>query len=327
MKTRMMKAFVAVCAVLLLAAAVMELLPIAHAEQYRVGDAEISGMVKNLEIEWTSGKVCIEYHSGSSVIISEKANGRISEDRRMRWSLDGGTLRILYDKPGFHLFAFFSPRKELTVTLPEDIVLKDTKISTTSADISIPALHTESLKLETTSGDIHAKANTATIKAKLTSGDMELQAMDRAEEISIKSTSGNITLEAAGAMEKITVETTSGSISAAVKQTERFKASSTSGSIHAVIGEAKKAEIHSTSGDVIVEITQTEELDVHTTSGGVTAFLPTAPGFTARIETTSGHIDNKLPLAKEGKDYLCGDGSGTIKIHTTSGNIAINAQK
>ena len=75
--------------VLLLAAAVMELLPIAHAEQYRVGDAEISGMVKNLEIEWTSGKVCIEYHSGSSVIISEKANGRISEDGRL--GIGGGS--------------------------------------------------------------------------------------------------------------------------------------------------------------------------------------------------------------------------------------------
>lgn len=306
MKNKMMKVLPVVCALVLLAAA-MQWLPMARAEQYQVGDAEITAPVKNLEIDWTSGKVHIAYHSGNSVKISEKADGRIREDRRMRWTLDGDTLKIQYEKPGFHLFSFISSKKELTVTLPEELVLRNARISTTSADMDIPALRADSLRLNATSGTIRAAVDARSVKCKLTSGNIDLQVMNAAEEIEIGSTSGTVR--------------------ATVKQAERFKASSTSSDIHAIIGEAKKAEIGSTSGKVIVEITRMEDLDVHTVSGGVTAFLPAAPGFTARITTTSGRIENNLPLTKQGNDYIAGDGSCSVKIHTTSGSITVNAKE
>lgn len=324
MKNKFMKGFAALCAVVLLAAAVMELLPDALAEQYKTGDAEISAPVKSLEINWTSGKVNIGHHSGSSIIISEKAVGRIRDDQRMCWALDGDTLRIQFQKPGFHLFSFLSSKKELTVLLPEDSELKNINLTVTSADIIIPTLRVGSLKLKATSGDVHATVYTESIKGQLTSGDIELQVMNQPEEIEVGSTSGNITLEAAGARDRIKLDATSGSIHAAVNQTRKFKASSTSGNIHAVIGEAKETEISSTSGRIVVEIARMDELDVHNTSGGVTAFLPATPGYTARITTTSGHIDNKMSTFIQGKDFVCGDGSGKVKIHTTSGNIMID---
>ncbi len=323
MKNKMMKVLPVVCALVLLAAAV-QWLPMARAEQYQVGDAEITAPVKNLEIDWTSGKVRIAYHSGNSVKISEKADGRLSEDRRMRWTLDGDTLKIQYEKPGFHLFSFISPKKELTVALPEELALRDVRIATTSADMDIPALRADSLQLNTTSGDIRAAVNAGSIKSKLTSGNIELQVMNTAEEIEIGSTSGSITLQAPGARDKIKLNSTSGAIRATAGQTDQFKAASTSSDIHAVIGEAKKTEIKSTSGKVIVEIGRMEEVDIRTVSGGVTVYLPEKPGFTARVETVSGHIENKLPLAKQGKDFLSGDGSGTVEIRTTSGDIMID---
>ena len=71
------------------------------------------------------------------------------------------------------------------------------------------------------------------------------------------------------------------------------------------------------------EIASMEELDIRATSGNVTAHLPAAPGFTARVETTSGDFSHTLPLASQGKTYLCGDGSAKVEIHTTSGSVKI----
>ena len=64
-------------------------------------------------------------------------------------------------------------------------------------------------------------------------------------------------------------------------------------------------------------------LRINTTSGSVSAFLPENPGFTARLGTTSGSVDYALPLNKQESEYVCGDGSGSVDIHTTSGNIRL----
>ena len=61
----------------------------ANADKYTIGDTEITSAVENLDIDWTSGKVNIEYHDGSGVSISEVANRSISEDEKLRWWLDG----------------------------------------------------------------------------------------------------------------------------------------------------------------------------------------------------------------------------------------------
>jgi DUF4097 and DUF4098 domain-containing protein YvlB len=183
------------------------------------------------------------------------------------------------------------------------------------------------VKLKTTSGDVRARVTARKIKGEMTSGAMELQVMRAAEEIELKSTSGSIILESGWNAGETEIETTSGSIQAAVKQTKEFKASSTSGKIHAVLGETKKVKFHSTSGSILAEIASMEELDIRATSGNVTAHLPAAPGFTARVETTSGDFQHTLPLNKEGKTYRCGDSSAKAEIHTVSGNINISAKE
>ena len=321
------KVLLTVCAVVLLAAAGMKLLPFAYAEQYNVGDAEISATIRNLEINWTSGRVNIAYHSGNTILISEKTTGVISENMRMRWRLDGDTLRIEYDKPGFHLFSFMPHDKELTVDLPDGLKLGKADVSVTSGDVNIPSLYADELKLASTSGDIRGLVHARTIKGQLTSGNMDLQVMNTAEEVSLESTSGSITLDAMEIEKKAVISSTSGDIRATVKQTDEFKATSTSGDIHAVIGNAKETAIGSTSGKVIADISTVQTLDIHTTSGGVTAYLPQTPGFTAQIETASGRFESQLALTKQGNTYIAGDGSGMVKIHTTSGNIQLNAKE
>lgn len=322
---KLLKILAALCAAVLLAAAWMT--PLAQAEQVHVGDGEISATIRELKINWTSGKVHIAYHSGNTILISEKTTGKISDDMRMRWRVEGDTLIIEYDQSGFHLFSLLPHEKELTVTLPEHYTLEKANISATSADLDIPALYADSVKLKSTSGDIRARVTARTIKGEMTSGDMELQVMSAAEEIKLEATSGDIVLESAWDAGKTIIKTTSGKIQAALKQTEEFKANATSGDIHAILGETKKAKLEATSGKITAEISRMNELEIRTTSGNVAAHLPTVPGFTARVETASGDFASNLSLTKEGKAYVAGNGSATVKINTTSGNITISAKE
>ena len=124
----------------------------ANADKYTVGDTEITSTVENLDIDWTSGKVNIEYHAGSGVSVSEVANRDTSEDEKLRWWLDGTTLRIKYAKP--QLTFFNNLKKTLTVSLPEGITLKNVDIDTTSADVTVPSMTADEIKFDTTSGDV-----------------------------------------------------------------------------------------------------------------------------------------------------------------------------
>ena len=293
---------------------------LARAESYAVGNAEISGTVRNLDIEWTSGAVTVAYHSGNTVLLEEKSDKALREDEQLRWCLDGDTLRVRYMKKGFSLFR--SVTKELTVTLPEGISLEDVRIEATSATLRIPAMTAEKLKLNVTSGDIFAAANARKVSADATSGDMELRLGGEAREIDIESTSGNTLLEAESA-KAVRIKATSGTLRAAVKTADEVEIKTTSGLIQAMIGQAETISLKSTSGDIQLKAARFGTLSIGTTSGDVKAALAAEPGFTARFHTGSGKISHDLPLAKQGKDYLCGDGSAKLEIKTTSGDITL----
>ena len=48
------------------------------------------------------------------------------------------------------------------------------------------------------------------------------------------------------------------------------------------------------------------------------------PGYRADVSTSSGSFDYTVPLAKDGGGYVCGDGSGSLKVSVTSGTSALN---
>ena len=312
MKDTVWKMIQFVCAGLFIVA----LLPIANraigstddlfpdAGKYTSGNADITETVRNLDIDWTGGKVSIARQKGKTVSISEKSNGPISPDMEMRWFLDGETLRIRFAKPGLHLKG--NLKKELTVTLPEGISLDSVEIGSASGMLDIPELQAEQIMLHVTSGDIFAAVE--------------------ARVISCRTTSGNIMIEA-GSSDTAKFETTSGSVFIKMKDVGSLQAESTSGDIDAEIGRAGRAVIRSTSGDVRLITEGPDELKIKTTSGDVEAFLPQDPGFTAQLHSTSGRINVEVPAVKEGSAYVCGDGSGEVEIHTTSGRIEVAPYK
>ena len=289
---------------------------------YQIGGGTLDEPVKNLEIDWTAGKVHIAYHDKDTVEFSETAKKAISEDKQMCWRVNGDTLEIRYEKPGFKLFNFSSPEKELTVTLPEGTVLKDAKISATSADVDIPSLEAASVRLDTTSGDIAATLAAETIAVDVTSGDVAMTITEDAADLSVDATSGNIYVEGKNA-DKVSLDATSGNLDASFGDVSTLRAETTSGKIGAVLGKTKEIRTNSTSGSVNIACDSLETVTVDTTSGDVTLSLPTEPGFTAKLDTSSGDIGFSQALAKQGESYVCGDGSWRVTVDTTSGDIQL----
>ncbi len=319
----------AVCLVVLAAAAVMNLTGLfggspfgyAHAEKYTAGEASISGPVRNLDIDWTNGKVNLAYHSENTVTLQETSDRAIPADLQLRWWLDGDTLRVRYDKGGFRLG--FDQQKELTVTLPNGTALDEVSIHATSGDLNVPALEAKTLRMETTSGDIHAEAKTRSAEVGATSGDITLKLQGEAESVTVGTTSGNIGIEAEKAR-KIKASSTSGGIGIAAREAQDCEAGATSGNVYVDIQEAGKVEIGTTSGGIQVSLAKFASLKTNSTSGQVKAALSEEPGFTAEIESVSGSIDYGMPLSRSGDKYVCGDGSGKAEIGTTSGNIQLS---
>ena len=86
------------------------------------------------------------------------------------------------------------------------------------------------------------------------------------------------------------------------------------GSFHQVTGG-------STSGEVDLALRKCpDKIELTTVSGDVDLELPRNAGFTLDYSTVSGDLESDFPLTA-GRTY--GDGSGSITIDTTSGDLKI----
>lgn len=280
----------------------------ADAGQYTAGGAELAGPVRNLDVDWLDGSVIIAYHAKDTVVISETAPKPISGDDALRWWLDGDTLRVRYAKPGLFslrsLFSFKGLNKALTLTLPEGAALENIDIDVTSGAVNVPEL------------------NAGNVDIDMTSGELALRQSGAAERVALSATSGSISADLAE-VGKLAVSITSGVIRTTVDSAKEISLSTTSGDIALRGGAAQKTDIDSTSGRIDVALAAFDELRVSATSGDIEAALPTDPGYSADINTTSGSFNHTVELSRDGKRYTCGDGSAQLRIDATSGDVRL----
>lgn len=329
MKSNVLKIALVICALVLVAAVVLAVTGVfgfgtytySDAEKYTAGAAEQAVTLRGLDIDWINGRVNIVYHSGDTVMISETSAKDIGDDLKLRWWLDGDTLRVKFAKSGYR--SWRPQEKELTLTLPEGIELDRAVVRATSGSLNIPEIRAKDLSLHVTSGWIEAAAAAEKVSCETTSGDIVLTARGEVKELWAESTSGSIdvTAERAGSL---TAKSTSGSVRVRADSADTLKAESTSGSIDAEAAETGTADCRTTSGRITVRLEKLQSLSATSTSGSVQAYLPETPGFTARIHTTSGRVENGLAMARNGDDYTVGDGSARVTISTTSGHVSVD---
>lgn len=212
---------------------------------YRVGEGHVSGKVERVEIEWVDGSVQLGYHGAQEITFSETTERSVDDDGRMRWKLEGTTLRIRYSASGFHSWS--APGKHLTVMLPRDLTLDALKINVVSGEVSAEGLMARECHVDTVSGGVQLGF----------ASEMRLMAMN--------TVSGDVTLRFAQAPDAIDADAVSGDVTLLLPA-----------------GEGFTAEVDSVSGSVAGDLPMTREgkdryacgsgacsIDVDTVSGDV----------------------------------------------------------
>lgn len=185
----------------------------ADGDKYTAGGTRITDEVKDIEINWVDGKVSVVPYDGDDIILSEEADRNLTEKKKMHWRLDGKTLRVQYAGSG--ALRVTNMQKELTVMLPESLLLDDVKVIVVSAGVEAEGLNADKLEITTVSGDVKAACRRMNkVEAVTVSGELYLQFVNAPEKIDVESVSGNVSIclpEAAGF--KLEMDSVSGDVS------------------------------------------------------------------------------------------------------------------
>lgn len=258
-------------------------------------------------MDWSSGAVRVETYAGSTVRIAEHSSRSLPEELQVHWWLDGATLRIRFCASGQRLSLPDTAKKELTVSLPQELALESLTVDTAAADVTVAEAYADVLRVSTASGD------------------MELSCA--AKQIELNSASGSMALLASGSCESLAAHSASGRIKAELDSVEMLKCGSASGSIEIDAAAADFVYAESTSGKIVLALDKlAHEGKVDSTSGKVTLQLPQDAGFTAKIRSNSGELHSDFAMKYDGESYVCGDGRTMLTIETTSGDIALRSR-
>ncbi len=202
----------------------------AQSEKYTAGDAVINDKINNLDIDWISGSVSVEYHDEKTILVKETASRQISSGLQLHWRVDGDTLSVKYARSGAHLKSGLN--KDLVITLPRSAQPENADIDNTTGAIRINGGTWKQLDLDTTTGAVNVSA-------------------DSAEELSAKAVTGDIDINVT-AVKDIRANAVTGVIAIAADDFGSVKASATNGRVTARLPEKPgfTAELSAVTGKI-----------------------------------------------------------------------------
>ena len=183
--------------------------------------------------------------------------------------------------------------------------------------------------IDTGSGPVTAQDIVGSVNIDTGSGHVAVLRVDG--EVVVDTGSGRIEVADVRGRE-INVDTGSGPVTGSNLTAARVRIDTGSGRIE--LDQVSSSEIHldTGSGSVRVDLTEdVETLVVDTGSGSVTVSMPETVGAELEVETGSGGIDLEFPvqIRRASRDHVVGtigDGRGTIRIDTGSGNVRLARQ-
>ncbi len=251
---------------------------------YEVGAATIDAVkVRRLEIGWLGGSIEIEQNGALNVEVSEEGDIE-SNDEKMRYYLDGSTLKIHYCAAGVRVH---DTEKNLRVSIPANLAIE---VECTSARINVlDTLETSSFAMETTSGNLEAERIHCTGTAEL---DTE---------------SGNIKINELMA-DRVSADTTSGGISVEKLSTTSIDVETVSGAIYLGLQTAANGELESNGADVRLKLLN-----------GIGAQI-TYTTFSGDLQTKKSNVKKGKTylFAAEAEKGAC-----SLNVETLSGNLLV----
>lgn len=186
---------------------------------YNAGNGSTDKEIHNLDIDWASGEVhIIASESAEQISFEESYDG--NEDARLRWVVDGETLKIRF-RARNSLISFGSLNKKLTVTIPASLAqhLDKVKIGTASAEVNVSGLQADILDVDTASGRLELDGTYGELSVDTASGSVTFAGSCR--KINIDTASGRIRLTPGDLWEDIDIDTASGNIELWLPESEK----------------------------------------------------------------------------------------------------------
>lgn len=159
---------------------------------FEEGGASVPSDIKKIDIEWVGGKIDIVYGDVDEISFAETADGRIDKDKIMCYKVSGSELEIKFAKPS-KLINFKDTSKDLTLTIPKDLILEELSIDGVSSNINIEhQAFIKELDIDTVSGNVEAYlyGGADEIKIDSVSGDTQLYTPDEGFTLEFDSVSG-----------------------------------------------------------------------------------------------------------------------------------------
>lgn len=184
----------------------------ADSEKYTIGAAELSETVKTVEIDWLVGNVTITAHSSDTISFSEKSDKELSEETKLRYWLDGTTLRIRLCACG--KWNLSELKKDLTVFVPDSLVIENLKVDSVSANMNLSGFAVaQSVEINTISGTLEAEFSELlnTFQGSSTSGAFKVSAPS-VSHFKSSTINGVVSLSVQKEPDWLNVDTTSGKV-------------------------------------------------------------------------------------------------------------------
>lgn len=275
----------------------------ANSDKYTAGNRDFSEKISNIDIDWTSGSVNVEYQDSDKVSVSETSDKSLKESEQVHTWLDGDTLRIQFCKAGTNMTGEYN--KKLSVKIPKDMQLSSLDLDTASSDYTFDSISADTIDVDSASGNGNIKDCSAkTFNIDSASGDLVMSQKGSTESIETDAASGGVVITAEN-VGTIDCDSASGKISITAVEAARFKASTSSGTITAALSAMPGS------------------IDIDTASGDVSLTLPEKPDFTLDFDTGSGDLDSGIAFKKDGNSYISGSGKNKIEIDTASGDLTL----
>ena len=272
-------------------------------EKYTAGDREIAEKIDTIDVDYMSGEIALVGSADEKVSIRETSEKQLDDKRKVHTWVEGSTLHVRYcaSAKGLDLNKL---NKKLEITVPKEVKYSNVKINASSADMNVGGLTSENVKINASSGDVTAEVE--------------------ADNINIDVSSGNVNLKQTGNSSDIILGTSSGDIEADMDTVDSLNASASSGKLILNAKKIKELSTVTSSGKNEFRLSEApEKSDISASSGDVTIYLPEELNLTADISVSSGKLFYEQKFSKDGKTYVCGNGSDKMKINTSSGDIDI----
>lgn len=271
-----------------------------------------------LNVETTFGDIDAE--AVSAILTTETISGETALRRPS--AEQAGEAKLTSRSGGMQIHGWNAPEGKLTVdTLSGDIAAdglscRQAIISSRSGEVKINKLQAVAdTTFESVSGDVMVDGGSVGTRAtaKTQSGDVAVRNL-RADQLSVETISGDADLDSVAGT--LTVKTVSGEIAG-------LGIHSTAVSLSTVSGDARWAFAAPFSGS----------LAGTTVSGELTVVLWTNSDTRIEINTTNGELRCDLPLADKSPDNAkqivgkVGEGTGSLKLQSVSGDLRIEEEK